>query len=62
MTPEEESWAEALAIERFHGDQAPLHAANQIGVRAVLGDTEGVACWKLIAVKLDALRSGRRQS
>lgn len=62
MTPEEERWAEALAIERLHGDQAPLHVANQIGVCAMSGDAAGVARWKMIAVKLDALRSVRQQS
>lgn len=52
MTPEEERWAEALAIERLHGDKAPVWLAERIGALALAGDTAGVARFKEIAARL----------
>lgn len=57
MTPDRERWAEALAIERQHGDQAHRIIAERIGALALKGDSEGIARWKAIATRLDALRS-----
>lgn len=56
MTPEQERWAEALTIERQHGDQAPLYIAERIGALAMAGDAAGVNRFKQIAVRLDLLR------
>lgn len=52
MTPDEERWAEALAIERLHGDKAPVWVAERIGALARAGDTAGVARFKEIAARL----------
>ena len=52
MTPDEERWAEALAIERLHGDKAPVWVAERIGALALAGDTAGVARFKEIAARL----------
>jgi len=48
--------AEALAVERLHGDQAPLFVAERIGALALAGDDAGIARWVEIAKKLDWLR------
>jgi len=60
FSPDQERWAEALAIERNHGDGAPLWVATRIGELAQNGDMAGVERFKAIAVKLDALRRGER--
>lgn len=52
MTPDEERWAEALAIERLYGDEAPVWIAGRIGALALTGDTAGVARFKEIAARL----------
>jgi hypothetical protein len=56
VTPEQEPWAEALAIDRQYGNQAHLHIAERIGALAVQGDIAGVERWKQIASRLDHLR------
>ena len=56
MTPEQERWAEALAIERQHGEDAPRFIAERIGALALAGDQEGIERWKAIATKLDEIR------
>ncbi|MGN6277700.1 MAG: DUF6961 family protein [Sphingomonas sp.] len=56
MTPEQERWAEALAIERQHGEDAPQFIAERIGALALAGDQEGIERWKAIATKLDEIR------
>lgn len=55
MTPEQERWAEVLAIEKLHGDLAPLFVAERIGALALMGDRGGVARWRDIAARLDRL-------
>ncbi|MBP8235641.1 MAG: hypothetical protein KAY22_25435 [Rhizorhabdus sp.] len=55
MTPDEERWAEALAVERIHGAGAPRYVAERIGTLALAGDQAGVDRWKAIASKLDQL-------
>jgi hypothetical protein len=59
MTFDEERLAEALAVERIHGDAAATFVAERIGALALAGDTEGVTRWRQIATKLDALWAGR---
>ncbi|QKS02128.1 hypothetical protein F9288_12945 [Sphingomonas sp. CL5.1] len=56
MTPERERLAEALTIERLHGDGAELYIAERIGALALTGDTVGVARFRAIAAALDRLR------
>lgn len=58
MTPDHERWAEALAIERIHGDDAPRWVAERIGALAIAGDVDGVERFRQIAARLDQLRSG----
>ena len=53
MTPDEERWAEAMAVQRQHGERAPLHVAERIGALALAGDEEGVQRWREIAIQLD---------
>ena len=53
-------WACALAIEKQHGADAPRFVAERIGALALAGDTDGIAMWKAIAVRLDAMRKGGR--
>lgn len=58
MTPDQERWAEALAIERLHGDRAPVWIAERIGALALAGDAAGVERFRQIAKRLDELRRG----
>lgn len=60
MTPDQERWAEALAIERLHRERAALWIAERIGALALAGDADGVARFKQIAVKLEALQRAVR--
>lgn len=55
MTPDEERWAEALAVQRRHGEGAPVFIAERIGTLALEGDLSGIRRWKEIAARLDAL-------
>ncbi|MGN6621978.1 MAG: DUF6961 family protein [Sphingomonas sp.] len=56
MTSDQERWAEALAVERQHGEDAPRFIAERIGVLALAGDMDGVLRWREIAIKLDEMR------
>jgi hypothetical protein len=56
VTPEQERWAEALALERRYGEDAPKVIAARIAALALTNDRKGVERWKEIATKLDALR------
>lgn len=56
MDADQERWAEALLLERDHGDDAPRYIAEQIGRLARAGDVAGITRLKEIAVRLDALR------
>lgn len=60
-TPDQWRWAEALAIERMHGDRAPVWIAERIGALALAGDMEGVQRMREIAVRLDKLMRGPAQ-
>ncbi|WNO53188.1 DUF6961 family protein [Stakelama saccharophila] len=61
LTPEEERWAEALAIRRLHGERGPAFIAERIGALALKGDEAGVARWKEIAQRFDQLGRGTLQ-
>jgi hypothetical protein len=61
-SPDEERWAEALAIERIHGDGAYDWVIERIGQLAFDGDDVGVARFMAIIDRLDMLREpGARQ-
>lgn len=60
VTPDEERWAEALAVERIHGADAPRYVAERIGALALAGDQAGIDRWKEIASRLDQLLRGAR--
>jgi hypothetical protein len=59
MTPDQERWAEALAIERLHGESATEFLAGRIGACALAGDDAGVERLRQIADRLDQLRNPR---
>ena len=61
MTPDEERIAEALAVERMHGERARVFIAERIGALALVGDEAGIERWKAIAAKYESLRSGTVQ-
>jgi len=52
-----ELWACALQVERRYGHNAPRFVAERIGALVVAGDQEGISTWKMIAERLDKLRS-----
>jgi hypothetical protein len=55
LSADQERWAEALMVQRQHGDRAHVHVAEQIGALALMGDVAGVSRWREIAVRLDQL-------
>ena len=55
MTPDQFRWAEALALEKLHGDAAPRFVAERIGALALAGDVAGVERLRQIADRLEAL-------
>lgn len=58
MTPDQERWAEALAIERARGQNAPRWVAERIGALALAGDHAGVERFIEIARRLELLLGG----
>jgi len=56
MTPDEERWAEALAIERTHGEAAHEWVIDRITELAADNDRYGVARYLEIIDRLDQLR------
>ena len=52
---DKELWACALHVEHPHDDDGPKFIAERIGALALAGDIEGVATWRAIAFKLDAV-------
>jgi hypothetical protein len=61
MTPDRERMAEALAIEKAHGENAPVWIASRVGALALAGDAAGVDRFKAIASAYQSLRWGRVQ-
>lgn len=53
--------AEALAIERWKGADAPAYVAERIGALVGVGDRLGVERFEAIAKTLDKLRRGSLQ-
>jgi hypothetical protein len=56
MTQNEQRWAEALAIERMHGEGAHEWVIDRITELAAEGDRDGVARFLEIIDRLDQLR------
>lgn len=61
MTEDQERWAEALAVIKQHGDEAPIHVAVRVGEFARAGDQLGIDRWKAIAYRLDQLMQAQMQ-
>lgn len=59
LTPEQERWAEALAVERAHGEGTPAFIADRVRALALQGDGNGVQRWRDIAAKFDELQAAR---
>ncbi|MCA1200143.1 hypothetical protein K9B35_19420 [Sphingomonas sp. R647] len=57
MTPDEERWAEAIAIERAQGADAERWIADRIASLVLAGDQAGVDRFIEIARRVDALRA-----
>ncbi len=55
MLSEWELWACANQVLTTHGDNAPLHVAEQIGVLALAGDEAGIRTWQDIAKRIAQL-------
>lgn len=55
MTPAQERLAEALAIQKTHGEGGPLWIASRIGDLAVAGDWAGVERFRAIAAEYEKL-------
>lgn len=53
--------AEALQVQKMHGDRAPLWIANRIGELIEAGDNDGAKRWLEIATVLSELMYGTRQ-
>ena len=61
LTPDEERTAEALAVWKRYGDQAPVHVAERIGALALAGDVLGVERWQAIASAFQHVADARKQ-
>lgn len=56
MSPDEERLAEALAVERIHGERAADHVYDRAKALAEAGDMDGVRRWMEIGDWLDRLQ------
>lgn len=54
-------WAEALAIQRIHGEDGPRWIAERIGALALAGDEAGVARFREIARRYGELLPGKQE-
>ncbi|HEX4693622.1 DUF6961 family protein [Sphingomonas sp.] len=61
LTDAEWRLAEALAMHKRYGDDAPIQVAERLGGLAISGDEAGVERWQQIAVALDGLMRSSRQ-
>jgi hypothetical protein len=61
LTPDQERWAETLAVQRQHGPRAAVFVAERVAALALAGDAGGVARWREIAARLDRLSNGTLQ-
>jgi hypothetical protein len=58
MTDDQERWAEALAIERLHGERAKAWVAERIVALREAGDSKGVERFSTLAARLEQLQFG----
>lgn len=58
LTREQELWACALWLEENHGSGGPAYIGEQVERLAREGDAAGVATWRAIADRYDALIDG----
>lgn len=56
MTPDQERWAAALAIERIYGADAPRWITERMAALMLAGDGAGVQRFRDIATRFDQLR------
>lgn len=61
MTPQQERWAEALAVMKQHGDDLAAFLTERCVTLAKAGDMAGVARWREIIHRCDQLRDGTSQ-
>ena len=55
MLSDWELWACANKLLETHGENTPLHVAEQIGALALAQDEAGIATWKAIAKRVAEL-------
>lgn len=55
MLSEWEPWACANRVLQSHGENASLHAAEQLEALAQAGDADGVRAWRAIARRIAQL-------
>lgn len=60
MTADHELWSIALRVEKCHGADGPNYIAEQVTRLAGAGDFVGVAKWRLVAERYDALIDAAR--
>lgn len=60
MTEDQERWAEALAIERLHGERARAWAAERIEALRTRGDSKGVERFTILVERLNKLQFNRQ--
>ena len=60
LSKDEERLAEALAIQRLHGNRAALWIAERIGALSIAGDAAGVERFREIARAYDEIMAGAR--
>lgn len=58
MTEGQERWAEALAIERLHGERAKTWVAERIVAFREAGDSKGVERFTILPACLGQLQFG----
>jgi hypothetical protein len=59
MTQDQERWAEALVLERLHGERARAWTAERIEALRAKGDSLGVERFTILAARLEQLRVGQ---
>lgn len=61
MTPDQERWAEALQVEKQHGENAALFIISRLQALVAAGDAAGMRRWADIALRyLELVRKGEK--
>lgn len=58
MTRDQELWGMALWVEKLHGDKGWFYIAQQQDRLLAEGDFDGVAMWRTVGERLEALQAG----